>query len=252
MQSTLLHRTAIVFSLLSLLSPAQGDVVLLGTDYFETRQPTFFEPLGGALNPLAGLSIGPGTTDTLVQRQGNCVLDLSASGASCTIPVEMVALSLVSVGNPAVRVRESPTLSSTGSMTILSDGSGSGGTFDSFFDIFVELSFDGGSNWLQPQQLTLSASGTPWTTVEPASPPALFVDGAVGDPAANRHLGKQGCSLANGPCVDFYLVDTVQEQHPGVGLHTAGGARIPEPGALGLASLALISAALAHRRGRPT
>ena len=116
-------------------SAAHADVVLLGSDYFQTIQPTFFTPLGG-LNPLTGLRIGPGTTDTIVQRQADCSLSLSTLGSNCTIPIEMVALSLISTVNPLVRVRESPTLASTGLMTIASDGSGMGGTFGSFFDVF--------------------------------------------------------------------------------------------------------------------
>ena len=74
-------------------SAAHADLVLLGSDYFETIQPTFFTPLGG-LNPLTGLRIGPGTTDTIVQRQVDCSLSLGTLGSNCTIPIEMVALSL--------------------------------------------------------------------------------------------------------------------------------------------------------------
>ena len=125
---------ALVTALIS--APARADIVLLGSDYFETVAPTFFVPLGA----LAGLPIGPGTTDTIVRRLGDCSLDLLMPMSSCTIPIEMVALSLVSVFNPTILVRESPTLQSSGQMTMESDGSGAGGTFNSFFDIFFEIS----------------------------------------------------------------------------------------------------------------
>jgi MYXO-CTERM domain-containing protein len=61
----------------------------------------------------------------------------------------MVALSLQSVA-PVVMVRESPTLPSLGQTTITPLG---GGLYriDSFFDVFTELSIDGGQNWIPSQ-----------------------------------------------------------------------------------------------------
>lgn len=135
--------------------------VFAGFDYFQTVQPTSFVPLG-PLNPLKGLPIGPGATDTIVQRQANCTIDFNSAGSQCTIPIEMLALSLVSTVNPSVRVRESPTLASVGSMTLTSDGSGGAGTFDSFFDIFTELSFDDGASWVPQQSEHLVSTQTPW------------------------------------------------------------------------------------------
>ena len=238
--------------------PARADIVLLGSDYFETIQPTNFVPLG-LLNPLAGLPIGPGLTDTIVQRQGDCSLSLGSSGSSCTVPIEMVALSLVSTVNPAVRLRESPTIASVGGMTITSDGSGTGGTFSSFFDVFFELSFDGGATWAPQGDLTLTSSSTNWTTVEQG----LLVDGLVGDQAANRHTDKGGvnCPALPGVCVDFYVGggpggpfgpgNFVTEQHPGVGVHSGiptPPVSVPEPGSLALLGVALAALAVLMRR----
>ena len=211
-------------------APAQADVVLLGSDYLETVQPTFFAPLGG-LNPLAGLPIGPGTTDTIVRRRGDCSLSLLSGGSSCTIPIELVALSLVSLVNPMVQLRESPTLQSTGMMTMTSNGTGTGGTFASFFDVFVELSFDGGLNFAPVPQLQLQSSGTQWTTMQQD----LLVAGLMGDPDANLHTDKGLCAPV--VCVDFYIVGTVTEQEFGA-THSARSA-VPEPGSLALAGLAL-------------
>ena len=233
--------TALALAAAVVASPARADLVLTGSDYFETTQPTFFTPLVG-LNPLAGLAIGPGTTDTIVRRQGDCSLSLSTLGSNCTIPIEMVALSLISTVNPMVRLRESPTLASTGGMTMTSDGSGTGGTFASFFDVFFELSFDGGFSWAAQGPLSLTSSGTNWTTIEPVSPPFQFVDGLVGDPNANRHTDKGTAKCRVFPtevCVDFYVIGVVTEQHPGVGVHTAQSAQVPEPGSLALVGLAL-------------
>ena len=228
--------------------PARADLVLLGADYFATIQPTFFTPLG-ALNPLAGLPIGPGNTDTIVHRQGDCSLSLVTLGSNCTIPIELVALSLVSTVDPMVRLRESPTLASSGEMTINSDGSGTGGTFSSFFDIFFELSFDGGSTFTSMGPLQLTSSDTAWTTFEDG----LLVDGLIGDQNANRHTNKdsRACTVfGQGSCVDFYLVNDVMERHPDGSVHTAIAAQIPEPSTVALLGLGLAAMAGLGRRAR--
>ena len=228
--------TALALAATMVASPARADLVLLGSNYFETIQPTFFSPLGG-LNPLAGLPIGPGTTDTIVRRLSDCSLILSTLGSNCSIPIEMVALSLISTVNPMVLVRESPTLVSSGAMNIVSDGSGTGGTFASFFDVFTELSFDGGASW-NPQVLKrLTSINTGWTTIEGG-----LVDGLVGDQNADRHTNKgtAACPVFGiGVCVDFYLKTTVTEEAIEA-RHTARAAQlIPEPGSLALVGLAL-------------
>jgi hypothetical protein len=227
---------------IGLASPISGraHVILLGADYLETAAPTFFAPIG----QLVGLPVGPGTTDTIVQRKADCTLDLAVAGSNCQVPIELVALSLQSINPPLVLVRESPTLASSGSMTMRSSGTGSGGTFDSFFDVFVELSLDGGQSWSPLQQMQLQATGTPWTVIEPP-PPALFVDGPVGDQAANRHLNKPAGSY------DFYIIQVV-EQHltPISGQHTAGPAQVPEPSSAFLAPLAAVLLLRAIRRRR--
>ena len=70
---------------------------------------------------------------------------LSTTG---TFPTEMVSMSVSGMaGSIPVMFRESPTLASTGSTSITDLG---GGLYDieSFFDIFTELSLDGGETWL--------------------------------------------------------------------------------------------------------
>ena len=233
-------------------APAQSAVILLGSDYFETVQPTFFTPLG-AFNPLAGLAFGPGSTDTIVQRQADCTLDL-LSASSCTIPIEMVGLSLVSTVDPMVRLRETPgslvgTNRSGGTMTMTSDGSGTGGFFiSSFFDVFVDLSMDGGTTFnLFGNAGPLVAGSTPWTTIEPL-PLTLLVPGLMGDQNANQHTNKNCPTGAATDTCDFYLVGTVQEQHLGLGLHSARPAQVPEPATLALLGIGVAGLGAMRRR----
>lgn len=245
-----------------LAGSARADIVLLGSDYFETIAPTSFTfPVATSLGSLSGITlglsgrpIGPGSTDTIVRRRQDCSLFLDTSGSQCTIEIEMVALSLVGNG-PPILFRESPTHNSLGEMTIFSDGTGTGGHFDSFFDIFVELSNDGGQNFypLGNLPLRLLSQGTAWSITEQG----LLVDGLVGDQNANRHTDKAiNCQAGTGMCVDFFLARSslggpgiVTELHSGgQAIHTARHA-MPEPGSLALVSLFMLILAARSRRG---
>jgi hypothetical protein len=92
-----------------------------------------------------------------------------------TFDTEMLAMSLT--GGPGIMVRESPTRASTGKTSITDIG---GGLYhiDSFFDVFTELSVDGGQTWI-PQA---GNRGTPMYlggVPEPASV-VLLVMGLLG------------------------------------------------------------------------
>jgi hypothetical protein len=73
-----------------------------------------------------------------------------SDGTTC-FDTEMLSLSLSNSGlPPSVMVRESPTRQSLGQTRcrVSGGGGGSGGcAVDSFFDVFTELSLDGGSTW---------------------------------------------------------------------------------------------------------
>ena len=80
-----------------------------------------------------------------------------------TFVTEMLGMNLVGTGG--VMIRESPTLQSTGQTKITDIG---GGLYhiDSFFDVFTELSLDGGASWIPSTGSThVNLTGVP----EPAS-----------------------------------------------------------------------------------
>ena len=87
------------------------------------------------------------------------------SGPTRFFDTEMIQLDISGGSLPAgTRIRESPTLASTGATSVQDLG---GGSFriDSFFDVFTELSIDTGLTWVPcatcPGHMTLSGPGCP-------------------------------------------------------------------------------------------
>ena len=116
---------------------------------------------------LTGDAIGLGPF-TLTGPVTTVVTDrlLSTTG---TFATEIVSMSLTgNIGGQPVELRESPTETSPGSTTITDLG---GGLYhiDSFFDVFTELSVDGGGSWVasvDAVRMTL----VPTTSGEPPIP----------------------------------------------------------------------------------
>jgi hypothetical protein len=194
----------------SLIGTAQAGVVLLGSDYLETLPGTTF---GGA--PFAGVPIGPGNTDTIVQRLNDA--NLPSLGSSTTIPTQMVELRLVTtvpvnfglgVGfyyMTLQSVRGGP--STVGSMTITWNSADDHapntpeGTFNSFFDVFFDIRFGALNGPIAlSDDLILSQSGSFWD----ADPPAgkVIVNGPVGNQNANLHTGKTSSQMDFFPRLD--------------------------------------------------
>lgn len=100
-----------------------------------------------------------------------------------TFATEMLALNLSDGG--MIRIRESPTLASTGQTTIADIG---GGLFriTSFFDVFTELSLDSGATFIP------SANGPTHVDLVPVPEPASLVLMALGLAAA---LGARGARV---------------------------------------------------------
>lgn len=82
------------------------------------------------------------------------------TGRTGTFQTEMLSMDLTgSTPFGPVMIRESPTLPSVGQTTVADLGSGQY-QIDSFFDIFTELSLDGGQSWIlptspEPKRMTL-------------------------------------------------------------------------------------------------
>ena len=115
----------------------------MGSDYLQTQPGSSFD-FGGFIGVVnfTGLPIGPGLTDTIVQRQQNAYLD--PDGTAAPIPIQLVALSLestapVNVGGSFfdVFVTLDPSDASTGTMTISANAAGTGGTFTSTLDVLL-------------------------------------------------------------------------------------------------------------------
>ena len=108
---------------------------------------------------------------TLMGTAGHGTFEFVAgvAGDVTEYDAEMTLLEDVGGGLPAgVMIRESPTRASRGE-TVLEDlgGGGGGGGYhiDSFFDIFTELSLDGGTNWTPVAARSLNG-GLDWQTGE--------------------------------------------------------------------------------------
>jgi hypothetical protein len=202
--------SAIAF--LGVAEVAQAGSVWRGSDYLATPggETTVFD-FGGAIGGISfkGVPFGPGNTDTIVERQKDCLLTV---GGSCTIPIEMTALSLMSeapvnIGgfNYNVFAGLDSYNQSIGEMTINHqnlDTDPTQGTFSSILDVFFLTSFepiDGGVDIDDiTEMVTMTVDNAPWSH-NPG--PSLIVRGMPGDvigddtadQKANCHSQGVGC-----------------------------------------------------------
>ena len=192
---------AILCSAVALLSTARAmaDTVVLGTDYFTAELGTQFT-FDGMTVDLKGNPIGPGSTDTIVQRTSNITIGSSGS-------LLMTGLSLVStnLSTPIyITLNPNKTADDTGTINIL--GSATGGTFSTTLELYLDICTAAGAGGvgcgsgtlLATQSLVLNSTDPYWAPTPPAG--AVIVSGPVGNQAADVHTG-----LGTGQ-VDFFVV----------------------------------------------
>jgi len=174
---------------------ACADTVVLGTDYYATQNGSSFF-LGGNQVELKGNPIGPGVTDTIIQRLQDVALD-GTSGLKVTALslVSAVAVPLPGGGSGLIYLTLDPTHLADDTGTVTIRGSAAGGTFDSTLTIYYDICKSAGANgvgcgaaddFLLSDTVTLSATNTLWGPTPP--PGTEIVEGNLGDQAANKHL----------------------------------------------------------------
>jgi hypothetical protein len=189
---------------------ANAASVWRGSDYLTTPNNGgtgfIFPGIGSVF--FKGVPVGPGLTDTVIQRQADC--SLPNIGSSCTIPIEMTTLSLISsapvnIGGNFfdVLVSLNPANQSTGTMTInhqFADDGGLGaeGTFSSQMTVNFKADFVpvGGGPIAQTsfQTIPLSLNSAFWSHEPP--PNAVIVQGnpgnILGDNTATQNANWHG------------------------------------------------------------
>jgi len=218
--------------------PAVADQVALGSSYFHTSSTII--DFGGAIGPvsLIGNPIGPGNTDTVIERQADAIINGPA------IPIELRALSLMSIApvniggvffdvlvtlDPANIDKNTGTMSATGTLTQ--------GTFDAFLNAFIIGQFHSAGSQDMSVQESISLN---FTKVEYKN--VALTDDTVR--VVGFDCDASSCSIAQ------MLADRAANVHTGlssdeIDLFTPLDATVPLPGTLplfltGLGALGLL------------
>jgi hypothetical protein len=214
---------------------AWAGTVALGWDYLQTVPVTSFDFTalsGGAVGVVdfMGIPVGPGNTDTIIQRLADATINAGSAPTGLTatqiallpnaIPLQITELSMESTapvdiaGNffdVFVTLDPANLANDTGMMSIY--GGTTGGTFESYLNVYFEAQFHDPSNPALDFDVTptLPFVLTPIGTATWAStPPSSCIPTTEGDPADILHHSV--CS-ATGlvPPQDFYLTGTTPE-----------------------------------------
>lgn len=221
--------------------------IQLGSDYLESPAGLSFYNFPGIGQVLfKGKPVGPGKTDTIIQRLEDAVFDDNNDGilerTSDTIPIELTLLSLenvspINIGGTDynVLVGLNSNTPSTGTMTInhnttdlgggnlgFDDSDQYQGTFTSIFTVNFTADFTpigGGQGFTVSDSLQLINDGANWSH-KPTIPNPVLVRPPT-DQNANCHTSSGDCAPT-----DFF---TGQAKHGPDDTHVTRPASVPEP-----------------------
>ena len=110
-----------------------------------SQTESFGSQVSGMISMNGGATFQPFSAPANVSVQVNSRSDLD-NGSTRFFDTEMLQLDLSGGNLPGgIMVRESPTMASLGRTSVRTDGTGY--QISSFFDIFTEVSLDGGNTW---------------------------------------------------------------------------------------------------------
>ncbi len=229
-------------------STAWAGTVVLGSDYFHTDPSSTFN-FGGAIGAVnfEGNPVGPGNTDTIVQRQADATINGPGFRIQMT-ELSMMSVAPVNIGgsffdvfvtlDPAELGRDIGTMSIMGDVT--------GGTFDSTLNVFFQAHF---LNIASPansfdvfQSIQMTQTGAVWGPTPSSN--AVIVPGSLGDQTANQHSG-----LGSGQ-VDFFLIGQATHDSSGQAHHVVDPATnpVPEPASVSFIGMGLLGLGALMRR----
>jgi PEP-CTERM motif len=224
----------VCFSLLAVLFGSarlvSAGTINPGFDLLTTpSQPATIAGLGDVQEH--GVPIGPGSTDTIVQRFNGL-----ADGQSGIINAQIVALSIAGMvldgpfAGLNFTVGLDPSNPSLGQLNVTNPPGPGGGTFTSFFDVFTDIELFNGSTLVavvpHEDQIT-SVGSTPWATVP-----------VPGYPETSQF-----------PAGGFYIT-AAGIDHTGPHPHVDPASTVPEPSTMTLFGMGMAGMAVYIRRRR--